>query len=89
MLQHYLRAIKLFYELLHINNGRAVWDYRAITQEQFTDLFTKYDAQEFQDTPHPYRRSLAPLQAYMVTLQSPKLSIQRQAPHTCAYMGGR
>ena len=69
-MQQSLRAIKLFYELLHINNGRAVWNFWDIPQEDFTALVNRCDVHDFQDSSAPYRRSLTLLQTYIVTLQS-------------------
>ena len=69
-LQQSLRAIKLFYELLQINNGRAIWSFWDISQEDLTALFARYNVEDFQDSAPPYRRSLSLLQTYVVTLQS-------------------
>ena len=78
--QQSLRAIELFYELLHIYNGRAVWRFLTISQADFTALFTRHDVQDFQDSAPPYRRSLTLLQTYMVTLQSNLLSANLHTP---------
>ena len=69
-MQQSLRAIKLFYELLRIDNGRAIWGFWDITQDDFTALFARYNVEDFQDSSPPYRRSLSLLQTYIVTLQS-------------------
>ena len=69
-LQESLRAIKLFYELLLINEGKVTWNFWNITQEDLTTLCGQYNLAELQDSPPPYRRSLKLLETFMVTLQS-------------------
>ena len=69
-LQQSLNAIKLFYQLLNLSEGKVTWHFWTIDQADLTALCTNYNLQELQDTPPPYRRSLKLLEALMVTLQS-------------------
>ena len=69
-LQQSLNAIKLFYQLLNLNEGRVTWHFWTIDQTELTALCTNYNLQELQDSPPPYRRSLKLLETLMVTLQS-------------------
>ena len=69
-LQQSLNAIKLFYQLLNLSEGRVTWHFWTIDQTELTALCTNYNLQDLQDTPPPYRRSLKLLETLMVTLQS-------------------
>ena len=57
-LQQSLNAIKLFYQLLNLSEGKVTWHFWTIDQADLTALCTNYNLQELQDTPPPYRRSL-------------------------------
>ena len=69
-LQQSLRAVKLFYQLLNINDNKVTWHFWTVTQDDLTTLCANYNLHELQDSPAPYRRSLKLLEALMVTLQS-------------------
>ena len=69
-LQQSLRAVKLFYQLLNINDNKVTWHFWTVTQDDLTTLCANYNLHELQDSPAPYRRSLKLLEAFMVTLQS-------------------
>ena len=69
-LQQSLSAVKLFYQLLNINENKVTWHFWTITQADLTTLCANYNLQELQDSPPPYRRSLKLLETPMVTLQS-------------------
>ena len=69
-LQQSLRVVKLFYQLLNINDNKVTWHFWTVTQDDLTTLCANYNLHELQDSPAPYRRSLKLLEALMVTLQS-------------------
>ena len=69
-LQQSLDAIKLFYQLLNLSEGKLTWHFWSIDQTELTALCTNYNLQDLQDSPPPYRRSLKLLETLMITLQS-------------------
>ena len=65
-----VRVVKNFYEILTERAGIAVFDYFGLTQVQATEICTRYNLMELQDTRTPYIISLEFLKTFFTTINS-------------------
>ena len=65
-----VRVVKNFYEILIERAGVAVFDYFGLTQVQATEICTRYNLAELQDTRAPYIISLEFLKTFFTTINS-------------------
>ena len=62
--------VKNFYEILIERGGVAVFDYFGLTQVQATEICTRYNLAELQNTRAPYIISLEFLKTFFTTINS-------------------
>ena len=65
-----VRVIKSFYEILIERGGVAIFDYFGLTQTQVTEICTRYNLAELQNTKPPYVISLEFLKTFFTTINS-------------------